>query len=57
MMTGFCPGLGRHEMVYQHDAGVMRLRRYLAREARATIVALQELGRAELAFSAPVLAG
>jgi hypothetical protein len=39
-------GLERHEMLYQHDAGLMRLRRYLAREARGQMIALREAGRA-----------
>jgi phenylpropionate dioxygenase-like ring-hydroxylating dioxygenase large terminal subunit len=46
MMDGVGLGLERHEMLYQHDAGLIRLRRYLAREARAQIIALREAGRA-----------
>ena len=46
MMDGVGLGLERHEMLYQHDAGLIRLRRYLAREARTQLVALREAGRA-----------
>lgn len=34
MLDGCGLGLERHENLYQHDAGLMRLRRHLAREAR-----------------------
>ncbi|NGM19715.1 aromatic ring-hydroxylating dioxygenase subunit alpha [Roseomonas stagni] len=45
MMDGVGLGLERHEMLYQHDAGLIRLRRYLAREARAQLVELRASGR------------
>ena len=45
MMDGVGLGLERHEMLYQHDAGLIRLRRYLAREARAQLVELRAAGR------------
>jgi phenylpropionate dioxygenase-like ring-hydroxylating dioxygenase large terminal subunit len=34
IMEGAKPGLEKYEMLYQHDAGVIRLRRHLAKEAR-----------------------
>ena len=34
MLNGCRPGLEKYEMLYQHDAGVIRLRRYLAQTAR-----------------------
>lgn len=34
MLDGCGLGLEQHENLYQHDAGLMRLRRYLARQAR-----------------------
>ena len=39
-------GLEKNEMLYQHDAGLIRLRRYLAREAKAQLTALREAGKA-----------
>ncbi|WP_376095591.1 Rieske 2Fe-2S domain-containing protein [Roseomonas sp. CCTCC AB2023176] len=44
MLDGVGLGLERGEMLYQHDAGLMRLRRYLARQARLQMVALHEAG-------------
>jgi phenylpropionate dioxygenase-like ring-hydroxylating dioxygenase large terminal subunit len=46
MMDGCGLGLERHEMLYQHDAGLIRLRRYLAKEARGQLMALKEAGKA-----------
>ena len=46
MMDGCGLGLEKHEMLYQHDAGLIRLRRYLAREARGQLMALREAGKA-----------
>ena len=46
MLDGFAPGMERFENLYQHDAGLIRLRRHLAQEARAQISALREAGRA-----------
>ena len=46
MLDGVGTGLERHEMLYQHDAGLMRLRRYFARQARGQIIALREAGLA-----------
>lgn len=46
MLDGCKPGLERHEMLYQHDAGLIRLRRYLAAEARKQLVELRAAGRA-----------
>ena len=34
IMDGAKPGLERYEMLYQHDSGVIRLRRHLAKAAR-----------------------
>ena len=39
------PGLEKFEMLYQHDAGVIRMRRYLAQEARKQLVELQVAGK------------
>ncbi len=38
-------GLERTEMLYQHDAGLIRLRRHLARETRAQLTALRDAGK------------
>jgi len=46
MLSGLKPGLERHEMLYQHDAGVIRMRRYLAQQARKQLVELQAAGKA-----------
>ncbi len=34
-------GLEKHEMLYQHDAGLIRLRRYLAQQGREQLTALR----------------
>jgi len=46
ILAGVKPGLEKHEMLYQHDAGVIRLRRYLAQQARKQLVELQAAGKA-----------
>jgi len=46
MLAGLQPGIEKNEMLYQHDAGVIRLRRYLARQASAQLAALQSAGKA-----------
>lgn len=46
MLAGCRPGLERFEMLYQHDAGVIRLRRYLAQQARQQLVELTAAGKA-----------
>lgn len=46
MLAGLQPGIEKNEMLYQHDAGVVRLRRYLARHASAQLAALQAAGKA-----------
>ncbi len=46
MMNGCGLGLEKHEMLYSHDAGLIRMRRYLANQARARMVALRAAGRA-----------
>ena len=46
MLDGLKPGLEKYEMLYQHDAGVIRLRRYLAQQARQQLVALKAAGKA-----------
>jgi phenylpropionate dioxygenase-like ring-hydroxylating dioxygenase large terminal subunit len=45
MLNGCRPGIEKHEMLYQHDAGVIRLRRYLAQEAFKQLGALQAAGK------------
>jgi phenylpropionate dioxygenase-like ring-hydroxylating dioxygenase large terminal subunit len=45
MLDGLKPGLDKHEMLYQHDAGVIRLRRYLAQQARLQLAELQQAGK------------
>jgi phenylpropionate dioxygenase-like ring-hydroxylating dioxygenase large terminal subunit len=42
ILAGVKPGLERFEMLYQHDAGVIRLRRYLAQQARTQLAELEE---------------
>jgi phenylpropionate dioxygenase-like ring-hydroxylating dioxygenase large terminal subunit len=46
ILAGVKPGLEKYEMLYQHDAGVIRLRRYLAQQARKQLVELQAAGKA-----------
>jgi phenylpropionate dioxygenase-like ring-hydroxylating dioxygenase large terminal subunit len=46
MLEGCEAGIEKYEMLYQHDAGVIRLRRYLAREASTQLAALQAAGKA-----------
>jgi len=46
MMNGCGLGLEQHEMLYSHDAGLIRMRRYLAQQARAQLIALREAGKA-----------
>jgi hypothetical protein len=46
MLAGCQAGVEKYEMLYQHDAGVIRLRRHLARQARAQLAALQAAGKA-----------
>jgi hypothetical protein len=45
MLAGLKPGLEKFEMLYQHDAGVIRLRRYLAQQARKQLADLQAAGK------------
>lgn len=45
MLAGCRAGMEKYEMLYQHDAGVIRLRRYLARQAHAQLAALQTAGK------------
>jgi hypothetical protein len=45
MLAGCLPGLEKFEMLYQHDAGVIRLRRYLAQQARQQLVELRAAGK------------
>jgi len=40
ILAGLKPGLEKFEMLYQHDAGVIRLRRYLAQQARKQLADL-----------------
>ncbi len=44
MLEGTLPGLERYEHLYTHDRGVVHLRRLLAREVRAQLIALREAG-------------
>jgi phenylpropionate dioxygenase-like ring-hydroxylating dioxygenase large terminal subunit len=46
MLAGCRPGLEKYEMLYQHDAGVIRLRRHLAQVARKQLMALRAGGKA-----------
>jgi len=39
-------GLEKFEMLYQHDAGVIRMRRYLAQQARGQLSELRKAGKA-----------
>ena len=45
MLNGLKPGLEKFEMLYQHDAGVIRLRRYLAQHARKQLADLKAAGK------------
>ena len=45
MLDGCKPGIEKYEMLYQHDAGVIRLRRYLAQQARKQLADLQAAGK------------
>ena len=45
MLSGLKPGLEKHEMLYQHDAGVIRLRRHLAQQARKQLAELMAAGK------------
>jgi hypothetical protein len=45
MLKGLKPGLEKYEMLYHHDAGVIRLRRYLAQHARQQLTELQAAGK------------
>jgi phenylpropionate dioxygenase-like ring-hydroxylating dioxygenase large terminal subunit len=46
MLAGLLPGIEKHELLYQHDSGVIRLRRYLAQQTGVQIAALQAAGKA-----------
>jgi hypothetical protein len=46
MLSGCRPGLERHEHLYTHDQGVVQLRRFLTKEARAQLAELRAAGRA-----------
>lgn len=46
ILSGCRSGLERFEMLYQHDAGVIRLRRHLALQARQQLVDLRAAGKA-----------
>ncbi len=41
ILDGVGLGLEKYEMLYQHDAGVIRMRRYLAQQARAQLTELR----------------
>ncbi len=45
ILSGCLPGLEKYEMLYQHDAGVVRLRRHLAQSARDQLIELASRGR------------
>lgn len=45
MLDGLKPGLEKYEMLYQHDAGLIRMRRYLAQQARKQLADLQAAGK------------
>jgi phenylpropionate dioxygenase-like ring-hydroxylating dioxygenase large terminal subunit len=46
MLQGCRQGLEKFETLYQHDAGLIRLRRHLAKVARDQLTALREAGKA-----------
>ena len=46
ILDGAVPGWEKFEMLYQHDAGVIRLRRHLAQQARGQLAALRAAGKA-----------
>ena len=46
ILEGCRPGLEKFENLYQHDAGLIRLRRHLAKTAREQLTALREAGKA-----------
>jgi hypothetical protein len=46
ILTGKRPGLERFEMLCQHDADAVRLRRDLAQQARLRFADLQAAGKA-----------
>ena len=46
MLSGCRPGLEKFETLYQHDAGVVRLRRHLANTVRSQLQELAESGNA-----------
>jgi phenylpropionate dioxygenase-like ring-hydroxylating dioxygenase large terminal subunit len=45
MLADCRSGIEKYEMLYQHDAGVIRLRRYLARQSSAQLAALKAAGK------------
>ncbi|HEV7370751.1 aromatic ring-hydroxylating dioxygenase subunit alpha [Arenibaculum sp.] len=45
ILQGCGPGLEKHENLYQHDLGLVRLRRLLAQQARTQLEALEGAGR------------
>ena len=49
ILAGLRPGLEKFEMLYQHDAGVIRMRRYLAQQARNQLIDLEAAGKIDLA--------
>jgi len=46
MLAGCRPGLEKFETLYKHDAGVIRLRRHLAQQARLQLTELRNSGKA-----------
>jgi phenylpropionate dioxygenase-like ring-hydroxylating dioxygenase large terminal subunit len=48
ILSGVRPGLEKYEMLYQHDAGVIRMRRYLAQQVRNQLVDLAMAGKFDL---------
>jgi phenylpropionate dioxygenase-like ring-hydroxylating dioxygenase large terminal subunit len=51
ILAGVRPGLEKFEMLYQHDAGVIRMRRYLAQQVRNQLIDLAMAGKFDLAKS------
>ena len=45
ILDGAPLGLEKHEMLYQHDAGVIRLRRHLAQQTRQQLNELRQAGK------------
>jgi hypothetical protein len=45
MLDGLKPGLEKFETLFAHDAGLVRMRRHLAQQARMQLTELQYAGK------------